>query len=285
MGALHIACRGEVLRQLWVQGRGWQRPFRKLIVFDFKPHGVVLTTVTCQGLCYDTFWKQFDDVLTCLPKVCCLCTIIINHTAHTVIALLDTRHWKCVLHSLYSWTFLHLENWKSKHTQGQWFPSDNTVKLRSRIRFESRMSVTARTWNYSVNLSIHYQCLNKPGYCVQKMTCYMHLHIPPLTPKKKRETSLTFPHIWTCRAAQMLTFSACRTYGKSGSNLRIRLFCICMFLLLYSHLSSIWSVCFLVVQGAYQHGLSVTIVWRCDLLSVFVWWLKMENMCVKLKIF
>ena len=91
VGALHITCRGEVLRQLWVQGRGWQQSFGKFILVDFKPHGMVVTTVACQWLCYDTFWKQFDDVLACLPKVCCLCTMI-NHTAHTVIALLDTRH-------------------------------------------------------------------------------------------------------------------------------------------------------------------------------------------------
>jgi len=44
-------------------------------------------------------------------------------------------------------------------------------------------------------------------------------------------------------------------------------------------------VYFLVVKVAYPHGLSVTFVWRCDLLSVFVWWLKMENMCIKLKNF
>lgn len=142
--------------------------------------------VACQGLCYDTLWKQFDDVLTCLPKVCCLCTIMIKPTA---IALLDTRHWKCVLHSLYCWTFLHLENWKNKHTQGHWFPSDNTVKLRSRIHFESRISVTARIWNDLVNLSIHYQCMNKSGYYVPKMTCFVYLHVPLLTSKKKRETS------------------------------------------------------------------------------------------------
>jgi hypothetical protein len=74
-------------------GKGLATILWKIILVDFKPHGVVVTTVACQGLCYDILWKQFDDVLTCLPKVCCLCTII-NHTAHAVIALLDTRHWK-----------------------------------------------------------------------------------------------------------------------------------------------------------------------------------------------
>lgn len=170
-------------------GKGWQLSFGKFILVDFKPHGVVVATIACQGSCYDTLWKQFNDVLTCLPKVCCLCTIMINHIAYTVIALLDTIHWKYVLHSLYSWTFLHLEKWKNKHTQGQWFPPDNTVKLRVRIRFKSRMSVTARTWNGLVNLSIHYQCLNKSGYYVPKMICFMHLHVPPLTSKKEKETS------------------------------------------------------------------------------------------------
>jgi len=73
-------------------GKGLATILWKIHSCRFQANGVEVKTVPCQVLCYDILWKQFDDVLTCLSKVCCLCTIMINHTAHTVIALLNTRH-------------------------------------------------------------------------------------------------------------------------------------------------------------------------------------------------